>query len=185
MTTLNPTSASPDLAALQTQLLSRFDRFRKRVRGFIVLEGVARVFAEIVGLALLSLILDRIFRLGLASRLVFTVLSLAFVAWETWRHIFRPLKLRLDPVDLATALDRGHRNGNVTIAARVASVLQLPDLLQSDRPPSEPMIRRAVQRSYQSLEKIDFDASLDRRRPGLALAAIVGVALVPLLVAVA
>src|SRR5829696_1089803 len=119
---LNLSATRNELAEMQTQLLSRFDRFRKRVRAFIVLEGVARGFAEVVGLALLSLILDRIFRLGLASRLVFTVLAIGFVAYDAWRHIVRPLKLRLDPVDLATALDRRHRNGNVTIAARVASV---------------------------------------------------------------
>src|SRR4051794_3634669 len=104
MTTLNPVSA--DLAALQTQLLERFEQFRRRVRTHLVLEGVARVLAEVVGLVVLSFILDRLFRLGLTSRLVYTVLAVAFIAWETVKHIIRPLRLPLDPVDLASALDR-------------------------------------------------------------------------------
>src|SRR3954466_15343703 len=100
MTTLNPVSA--DLAALQTQLLGRFEQFRRRVRTHLVLEGVARVLAEAVGLLVPSVILDRLFRLGLTSRLIYPLLAIAFVAWETVKYIVRPLRLPLDPVDLAS-----------------------------------------------------------------------------------
>jgi hypothetical protein len=196
MTTLNPTSPA-DLATLQRQLLARFEQFRRRVRAHLVIEGVARVLAEVVGLVLLSFILDRLFRLGLTSRLVFAALAVAFVVWEVRRRIVRPLRLALDPVDLAAALDRQHaagRNGSdgkaVGIAgtagplvARVAAVLQLPDLLAHDRPPSEPMIRRAVYRSYESLENVGLDAHLDARRKQMSLAVIAGAALLPLALA--
>src|SRR3954469_23244366 len=164
MTTLNPSSPA-DLATLQRQLLGRFEQFRRRVRTHLLLEGVARVLAEFVGLIVLSFVLDRLFRLGLTSRLTFTALGIAFIVWEFRQHILRPLRLPLDPVDLATAIDQQHagvRSGSTNgsgngkprspIAARVAAVLQLPDLLLHDRPPSEPMIRRAVHRSYESLQ---------------------------------
>lgn len=210
------TSSSPDLAALQQQLVGRFARFRRRVRAHFALEGAARVLAIAVGLALLSFLVDRVFRLGLASRVVFLLGSGALIAWQAWRHIVRPLRLRLGPVDLATAIDRrqlnlgsgaaaanrngggngngngdrhskagGATNGHAPLAARVAAVLQLPDLLAADRPPSAPMVRRAVERSYKSLEAIDFDAQLDRRRRHAAIGAIVALVLLPALLAAA
>lgn len=231
MTTLNQTT--PDLVALQRQLVGRFARFRQRVRTHLVLEGAARVMAIAVGLILLSFVADRVFRLGLGSRVVFLLGAVGVVAWQAWRHVVRPLRLRLDPVDLATAIDRreaslaggkagrgrkagasdragngnagasdsgGNRkagasetggngkawgNGHAPVAARVAAVLQLPELLRADRPPSAPMVRRAVQRSYESLEAIDFDAQLDRRRRHVAVGALVALALLPLLLAAA
>lgn len=192
MTTLNPVSA--DLAALQTQLLGRFDHFRRRVRTHLALEGVARVLAEAVGLLILSFILDRLFRLGLTSRVIFTVLAVGFVAWEAMKHIVHPLRMPLDAVDLASALDRerqaraktnGDGKPHAPIASRVAAVLQLPDLLHSERPPSEPMIRRAVHRSYESLQAVDLQGYLDPRRRQIATAAIAVSIVLPILLAVA
>ncbi len=189
MTTLN-SAVSADLAGLKEQLVGRFDRFRRRVRTHLLLEGVARVLAEIAGLIVVSFVLDRVFRLGVGSRLVFLALATAFVAWETWRHVVRPLRIRLNPVDLATALDRHHaarHNGNgdaksrAPIAARVAAVLQLPELLHDARPPSEPMVRRAVQRSYESLQDVDFDSHLDPRRRHVSLGVIAAAVLAPML----
>ena len=78
MTTLSPSSPA-DLATLQRQLLDRFEQFRRRVRTHLLLEGVARVLAELVGLVLLSFALDRLFRLGLTSRVIYSVLALGFV----------------------------------------------------------------------------------------------------------
>jgi hypothetical protein len=184
LTTFNP--SSPDLAALQQQLLGRFERFRRRVRAHLLLEGVARVLAEVVGLALLSFILDRVFRLGLGSRVVYVVLALGFVAWEAFHHVIHPLQLPLNPVDLATAIDR-HRNGSAKgspFAARVAAVLQLPELLQQDRPPSEPLVRRAVQRSYESLQAEDFNDALDERRRNVAAGSIAALVFLPILLAI-
>jgi hypothetical protein len=192
MTTLNPVSA--DLAALQTQLLGRFGQFRRRVRTHLALEGVARVLAEAVGLVVLSFILDRLFRLGLTSRVIFTVLAVGFVAWEAMKHIVRPLRMPLDAVDLARALDcdrqaRAHASGDgkphAPIASRVAAVLQLPDLLHADRPPSEPMIRHAVHRSYESLQAVDLESHLDSRRRQIATAAIASCIVLPILLAIA
>jgi hypothetical protein len=193
MTTLDQTTP-PDLETLQQRLVDRFAQFRRRVRAHLLTEGAARVAALALGLALLSFVVDRVFRLGLGSRVVFLVAGLGVVAWQAWRHIVRPLRLPLAPVDLAAAIDqRGGTvsgaggaggNGCAPIAARVAAVLQLPDLLRGERPPSGPMVRRAVERSYASLEKFDLDARLDRRRRQIATLALAGCALLPLVLAV-
>jgi hypothetical protein len=164
-------------------LHGRLAHFGRRVRVHLMLESIARVLAMTIGILLLSFVLDRVFRLGLPSRIFFIAVAAAFIVWQVRRHIVFPLRTSLDPIDLAVALDR--RSPKSTIVARVASVLQLPDLLSHERPPSESMIRRAVHRSYESLGGIDFKTVLDTRRRNTALAVILGVALVPVLCAVA
>jgi hypothetical protein len=108
MTTLNP--ASPDLAALQQQLLGRFERFRRRVRTHLVLEGAARVLAEVVGIALLSFVADRVFRLGLGSRLVFLLIAAGFIARSTSpRQSTASAMLPTPPTATATRTARARR----------------------------------------------------------------------------
>src|SRR5215213_6366025 len=126
-----------DLPDLQRQLVGRLEDFGRRVRSHLLAEGVARVLAIAVGLGLLSYLLDRWLRLGLATRLILLAIGLAVIGFEAWRHLVVPLRLGLSPVGLAAVLDR-RRNGNGTgtgteqapLASRVATVLQLPDLLR-------------------------------------------------------
>ncbi len=192
MTTLDTTTPPPDVADLRRQLVERFAAFARRVRNHLVLEGAARVLAELVALALLSFVVDRVFRLGLGARLVFLVAAAGVLAWEAWRFVALPLRLPLGPLDLATAIDRrrggpsDHAASAVpSLAARVASVLQLPDLIggSAGGRTSEPMVRHAVARSYASIADVDFDAHLDRRRRQLAIGAIAAMILLPLLLA--
>jgi hypothetical protein len=180
-----------DLPTLQRQLVGRLFDFRRRVRNHLLVEGLARVSAEAVGLALLSLVVDRWLRLGVAMRVTLLFLGLAWLAVEAWRHVLWPLRLKLSPVALATVLDRRDGNGNgnghrhLLLAPRVASVLELPRLLGPATHTSDAMVRRAVQRSHESLAAIDFDRYLDRRRLKQMLAVIAAVVLVPAVIAIA
>jgi len=71
------------------------------------------------------------------------------------------------------------------LAPRVASVLQLPALLDQPHPPSPIMIRHAVARSFQSLERVDFREHLNARHLGAGLlGALLAIAL-PVMVAAA
>lgn len=180
MTTLN--APTTDLASLRRDVEGRLDRFGRRARARLALEGAARVLALAVGLALLSFVLDFTFRLGLTARLLFLAAAVIFLAFEAWRHVVTPLQLNLDPVDLATALDR-RTTGVAALAPRVASILQLPELLNDPAPPSAAMVERAVIRSHESLRALEFDQRLDPRRlyftaAVIALAFVVPVALV-------
>src|SRR5437868_2360183 len=144
MTTLNAPTETSDLLSLRQQLIDRLSDFRRRVRTHLLVEGAARVLAEAVALALLSLVLDRWLRLSHPARIVLLVMGLAFLAWEAWRHVLSPLRLDMNLVGLAAALDRrsgrNGRNGNGApapvglISARVATVLELPELLRGPRP---------------------------------------------------
>ena len=186
MTVLDPTTL--DLADLRRQLVGRLEAFGRRVRTHLLIEGAARVLAVAVALGLLSYGIDRWLRLGLATRLILLAAGLAVIAYQAWRHLIVPARLRMSPVDLAAALDRRNGGGNAgagggsgggaagspagPLASRVASVLQLPDLLAKNHAPSAAMVRAAVLRSHESLREARFDDRLDHRRFRVAAGAI-------------
>src|SRR5204863_7248788 len=124
-----------------TRLLSRREPFRSQVRQHLLLEGLARWLAELVAVALLSFLRDRSFRLRLPTRLVILSLSLAFLAVELWRFVITPLRMQLGLVGLAAAIDRaGSEKQRGSLAARVASVIELPALLKTSAAPSPSMV---------------------------------------------
>src|SRR5688572_27598768 len=118
--------STPDLSALRARLKRRLSAFGQRVRNHLLLEGAARVLAVTVGLALLTLLVDRWLRLGVGTRIALGLVALGVIAFEVWRHVLTPLRMRLGPVALAAVLDRraaaaaaasaaaAHRHGNGT-----------------------------------------------------------------------
>lgn len=166
MTTIDPSFT--DLSGLKQQLIGRLDSFRKRVQAHLLLEGVARVLGEMVGLIFLSLFIDHWLRLSLPVRIGLLILALIGLGIEAYKHILLPLRMKLGPVALASAIDRASGTATLSsagsIAARVATVLELPDLLAGHSPPSEAMIRQAVVRSHQSLSSVQFEEKLNHER---------------------
>jgi hypothetical protein len=72
--------------------------------------------------------------------------------------------LPLPPIDVAAALDSARRDeAPLRIAPKVATVLQLPEYLSQPGDSSPALIERAVQRSYDALQPVDFRAALNRR----------------------
>jgi hypothetical protein len=180
---IDPTSV--DLGGLRERLVTRLERFRQLVRKHLLLEGTTRVLAEVVGFAILSYIVDRTLRLSLPARVTLLIGALAFLALEIWRQIVGPLMTQIDPVTLAHTLDQASRRepkeGAMILAPRVATVLELPQLLKTPAPPSSSMVERAVASAYQSLEGIDFDQRVDEKRKQLCLGLIAGLIVLPLI----
>src|SRR5688500_8302977 len=187
MTVLDSTNL--DLSDLQRQLVGRLEDFGRRVRTHLLVEGAARVLAVAVALGLLSLLIDRWLRLGLATRLILLTLGVGVIAFEAWRHVIVPLRLSLSPVALAAVRDRRGSGASgsaaAPLASRVASVLQLPDLLRSGPGPSEAMVRRAVARSHESLREVRFADRLNGRRLQASWAAVALLLLLPAMLVLA
>jgi hypothetical protein len=178
MTTANVTTL-PDL---RTGLLARLESFRANVRKHLLLEGLARWLAELIAVALLSFLLDRLLRLGLTTRLVLLSLGLAFLAVEAWRFVLTPLRLQLSLITLAAAIDRtGSERLRGSLAARVASVLELPELLHGPTAPSPSMVRSAVMRCHEALDAVKFEDHLNASRRRAAVSAISALVILPLL----
>ena len=164
MATLDVSSLA-DLPRLQHGLVARLSRVRRRVRFQLVIEGLAIVLAEAAGIAIFTFWADHTFRLGIGARIAMVVIAAAALAFEFGRRIVVPLWMRLGLVALAGAIGRnGGSSGKGDLAAGVASVLELPELLQRRGGPSAAMIERAVRRRHETLAGMDFGAALDQVR---------------------
>jgi hypothetical protein len=148
-----------DLIQIRQSLLARFAEFAHRVRAHLLIEGATRLIVTAAVLGLASFLLDHALRLAPITRIGLLVFGISVLGVETWRQFLRPLLMKLDPIDLAYALD--HQT-----AARVATVLELPTLQGA----SPAMIRQAVLRSDQSLRGVNLSTPFDQRRRQFALA---------------
>ncbi len=157
-------SSLAELPRLQHRLVARLARVRRRVRLRLAVEGLAIVLAEAAGMALFAFWADHTFRLGVPARISLLVVAAAVLAFEIGRRIILPLARRLDLVALAGAIGRKTNGERDDLAARVASVLELPRLLERRDGPSAAMIERAVRRRYETLADIDFGATLNQSR---------------------
>src|SRR4051812_39526581 len=177
--TVETTSA---LRPLGDELSSRLGHFGQLVRRHLLVAGAARVVAQAALIVLVCFWLDKWFRLGRPARFVLLLAAVAWLVRETWQHVARPMRARFGLVDLAAAVDRAAGEGNgSSLAPRVATVLELPDLLRTSTPPSPAMVERAVHHAADTLRGVDFTLRLDERRYKLNLGSIGAIALVLLL----
>ncbi|HKD36327.1 MAG TPA: hypothetical protein VKB78_05985, partial [Pirellulales bacterium] len=176
-------SSLADLPRLQHGLVARLARVRRRVRLRLLVEGTAIVLAEAAGMALFGFWADHTFRLGVPARISLLIVAAVVLVVEVARRIVLPLVIRLDLVALAGAIGRTASGGGDDLAARVASVLELPGLLERHGGPSAAMIERAVRRRYETLGGIDFGAALNQSRLGKMLAMAAAAIAIPTLLA--
>ena len=139
---------------------SRLARVRRRLRGQLIVEGIAWALGTAVLLAGLSLICDRFIRPDLAVRIGLLVLACVGLAYVAIRRLYRPISLRLDDLDLAELLERRQQG----IGQRLTNVLLLPQLQAQDPSASPAMIHAAVKEDFSALEKVDLHASFNDQR---------------------
>ena len=157
----DPKTANFDTAAARRSLAVRLDAFRRRARLHVGVAGAVRVVLLTATLAMASFMVDRIFRLGVGTRVVLLLLGLAYIGIELWRFVLSPLRRHVGYVQLADAIDRAGPAHTAALAPRVATVLQLESQAADRVPPSAAMVRDAVERASRSLEHEQFDSRLD------------------------
>jgi hypothetical protein len=163
MTAIDLNSFKPDLDLRKTRLEDRLSAFARQVRARALAAGAARVVAGLALFAIVSFALDRWLRLSLPMRLIALFIAIFMIGWQAWKYLIAPLRGRLSPIELAAALDR--RNTKFPLLApRVATVLELPQLLNRPYAPSPAMVRKAVEHADDSLQDVQFAQRLDDRK---------------------
>src|SRR5436190_11494948 len=99
------TEITSELVAMQVQLTQRLARFRWKVRGYLLVEGLCKTLGVMLLLAIASFVLDRWLRLSVPTRMTLLVMALGFVGYLIWQWLIAPLRLPMDFVDLAAAAD--------------------------------------------------------------------------------
>ena len=141
---------------------------RGRLRWHLACDGLAWTVCVTAVLVLSSFVIDRWLRLGTGTRLALLPIGLAILVATIYYRLVRPLRLPLADLDLAVILDARSPG----VAERVANVLQLPGLLQSDPGASPSMIRATVIRQADELARLDWHAPFNRSRQRAVVLAI-------------
>src|SRR3990172_2897681 len=148
-------------------------QLRRRIRRQLVLEGLLWTWGTAVVLAAVSLAADRWLRTSVAVRVATWPLAVGLLLAIGYRRLVRPMRLRLEDLDVAMLLDRRYPG----LSQKAASVLQLPRLLEGKPQASPSIVRAAVIEHAGALEQVDFRAVLEERRRarcgGLLAAAVV------------
>jgi hypothetical protein len=137
----------------------RLAAVRRRVRARLLLVGLTWTWMTFFLFVGVSLAADWLLRLSLPVRL--TALAAAGVTFlvVVWRHLFNPLSVRLDDLDLAALLDRRCPG----VGERMASVLQLPKLIEGHVSASPAMVYAAVLEQAHVVDKADLWSAFDQR----------------------
>lgn len=172
-----PREVPRELKQAQQRVLARLDRVRRRLRFHLVVEGLFWVVTAALALAATSLVLDRMLRLNLSTRLGLLAIAAVALGYVIVQRLLRPACVRLDNLDLAELLDRRSPG----VGQRITNVLQLPNLLAEGQFASPSMVQAAVLECAQSLDRVDLTATLNvarRRKMLLATGVWIGIAMV-------
>ena len=155
-----------DLDRMRLSVVSELEKFRSRVRTHLVIQGVAMWVLELFAVLVVMFLLDRLFRLSMSSRRALLILAMVGLAIEFVRRVVLPIRLKLSLIGIAAAIDRASlENGSTdSLAARVASIMELPELLKSKSPPSSAMVNSAVERCHSSLASVNLHSHLNHDR---------------------
>ena len=159
--------------ALDRVIEGKLRRIIRRMRSYVLVEGVALVAGFLFLAAHLQLALDYFRRLDWSMRAALSAAILACGCVLTWRRIITPLRVRLTLSDAAHLVERKN--------PRLASVLISAVRFSSGRVgPAEcnspVMVASVVGRAARACVDVDFPAVLDGRRArngGLLLAGLI------------
>ena len=165
-----------DLRPQQLAVRRQLATLARRIRSYLVCQSLACVLGISAAVCFATLALDWLFRPALATRMSLAIPMAIVIFVFAIRRLSRPLRMRLDDLDLANLLDR-HQPG---LGQRVANVLQLPELLGSRLDSSTSLIRSAVINDVSVIKNVPFDSLLDRRRLVQALLIITASIALPL-----
>ena len=137
----------------------RLAAVRRRVRARLLLAGLAWTWGTFFVFAASSLAADWLLRLSLPVRLSLSAAAGVVLVGVVWRHLISPLGVRLSDLDLAALLDLRCPG----VGQRVASVLQLPALIEDRLWASPGMVQAAVLEHAQALESTDLWSAFNRK----------------------
>jgi len=97
------------VASFQRQVIAPLRRVGHQLKRYVLIEGLSRCAATLVGIAAIQLFLDRMLVLGLGPRLAMLAVLLGLVGYQFYRRVIQPALVRVDVNDLAAILERRDR----------------------------------------------------------------------------
>jgi len=142
---------------------SKLGALRRAVRLWFWIDGLAALCVAALGLSLLSLLVDRTFRMDRTQRALCLAGALAALGVLAWRRLVRPLSRKVvdDALGLIVEAQHGELRQSLIAALQLA---RLPDAAAIGYSPA--MIEATAEAGARAAAGVDFGDTLDRRRRG-------------------
>lgn len=140
-------------------VLKQIRLLRRRMRGWILVDGLARLMLVAVALALIDMVLDRTFRMDYPQRLIMLVLMLSIVAAVVASRLVRPLLA--PPSDDALVLEVEKKQGDR--GQSMISGFQLSRASAAAIQGMSPsLVQATIEEGNRRAQSVDFTTALNR-----------------------
>lgn len=150
----------PQLSQLTSDVVSRLARLRRQVAVWFWVDGLSKLLWAVIGLFLVDLALDLLFRMDKPQRAVMLAIIAAAVAYVGYRWLLRPLNATISDDALVLEVERK----NPQLSESVISALQFARMDDfGSKGYSPAMVRQTVQRGATASADINFSNVIDGR----------------------
>lgn len=142
------------------QLFDRLSGLRRQVRSLVWIHGASWLMVALFASTLTAGGLDWLLKLddpGIRLLLGLSILSLT--GWVGWRYLWRPLRVRLSNVELATRIERCHP----ALADSLSSTVQFLECEQDQRIGSPTLQREVIRRTLSRLKDVSVEGVLETK----------------------
>ncbi len=141
-------------------ILERLAELRRKLSAWLLVDGLSRVLAVVVGLVAFDLLLDWSFQMDRPQRLVMLALSLAVTAVVAYRRLWKPLAENASDDALALRIEAQHP----ALHERLISALQLARLETPPAGASPQMTNAVIEQGVAAARQLNVASLLDRQR---------------------
>ncbi len=163
-----------------TELQARVLAARRVWKRTLFWTGCAIAVVGLIAILAGAAIVDLLMPLPGSVRIALLVGIIGVVGYLLYKHLIQPLRVKLTPHDVALNVERKHRD----LEDRLVSALQFGET-ETDDPIKSHLLQRLVTDAVERTDGIDFKATIDkskkRKHIGIAVAVLVGCALLALI----
>jgi len=150
----------PQLSQLTGDVVQRLAQLRRQLAVWFWIDGLSRLLWAAIGLLVLDLGIDWLFRMDKPQRAVMLALIVGLLGWIAYRRLVKPLNATISDDALALEVERH----NPALNQSMISALQFARMDDLDRRGySTAMVRQTVQRGATASADVNFSAVLDDR----------------------
>ena len=146
------------LSPTAQRLERKLKRFARKVRTYHLLQGVAWTVALVIGLVVLTLVVDRWLKLSVAARIILGLGCLVGIFVACWRWILKPQLGSWKPLAVAAAVDRGLSQKGKPVTDLTQTFATLTSLRADEETGASPeLVEEALKLREQHVDDCDLN----------------------------
>ena len=163
---------------IPSTILSRLGALRRKLTGWLLVDGISRLLMAVCIIALLDAGIDRIFKMDLPQRtIMLCVMSILVLAVLFWR-VIKPLTQSVSDDALILEVEKNNRDLKESL---ISSVQFSRDAVANKQGVSSQMVQATIDRGAEMAKSVNFGSALNKERQAsnmvLLLLGIIGIGL--------